>query len=612
MSAATTLGVTLRYAAQSEVKSDPRSARVELALDGGRGTVGLRGKVRDPALLRDALMTTIAILRSDLRYKGRDRTAYLAYLMKKGKKATAATWEAQKAFLEQAFSDEKKEKRVLDPVWTVDPDGASLEVFSQDESSYARLSLSKELFLERQAAHGTSFVDLSPSFSENLDRMRSYAPTEFEAGVNLTHKSNGEERAVDVPMPWLRGFLQVQSAATLPAATAVLAPIDLYNLLFALRTHKAKKSPRALRFELVPGAPPRMIVEPWELLLECHAGPYQGRSPRVVRTFGRQRLMALARLLPYVKSARVQMVGAGLPVFWVLDLGLATLTLALTGWTESGWAAAGSFDALMPSAGSEPLAEKVVQALGNKGPLSWELLQKEVDATPSALRSAVQLASLRGRVLYDLAGQQFRPRDLFAQGVDDKLIRYGSEAEARAHRLLGDGAPGEGDVKITKVHDIHGEGVEVHGEVVDKQAQRTIGVRFTIDLEGRIKDAWDNSPQYRRSGMREGPSPYMIAVRLAFARRRAEEEALRQTPEGRATIRAETRTYVRRALDGKEQVFRLSLDGKTVQVRWGERNATPRQQRLWFDTDREAREAYFARVEELTGEGYIDADVGVA
>jgi len=91
----------------------------------------------------------------------------------------------------------------------------------------------------------------------------------------------------------------------------------------------------------------------------------------------------------------------------------------------------------------------------------------------------------------------------------------------------------------------------------------------------------------------------MIALRLAYARRKAEEEALRQSPEGRKLIRAETRTLVRRDALGKETVYRVTLDDKVVRVAWGARagvnDAPARQQKLWFDTDREAREAYFAR-----------------
>ena len=98
----------------------------------------------------------------------------------------------------------------------------------------------------------------------------------------------------------------------------------------------------------------------------------------------------------------------------------------------------------------------------------------------------------------------------------------------------------------------------------------------------------------------------MTLPALTYARQRAKEEALRLTPEGRKTIRAETRTYVRRDAEGKETVFRVSLDDKLVFVRWGDRHAEPRQQRLWYDTDRDARSAYFARLDALSARPLLD------
>ncbi|WNZ62413.1 hypothetical protein QEG98_00710 [Myxococcus sp. MxC21-1] len=88
----------------------------------------------------------------------------------------------------------------------------------------------------------------------------------------------------------------------------------------------------------------------------------------MVRTFGRQRLAALARLLPHAKSVRVQLMGPGLPVFWVIDMGAATLTLGLTGWTESGWSSAAAFDVLMPRAVPDGLAEQLRNRLRTEGP----------------------------------------------------------------------------------------------------------------------------------------------------------------------------------------------------------------------------------------------------
>ena len=83
------------------------------------------------------------------------------------------------------------------------------------------------------------------------------------------------------------------------------------------------------------------------------------------------------------------------------------------------------------------------------------------------------------------------------------------------------------------------------------------------------------------------------------------------TPEGRALIRAETRTYVRRE-GTQEVVYRVSLDSKLVRVLWGPRNQEARQQRTWFDSDSQARDAYFARLDGLTADGFIDADSQLA
>ncbi|AKT40467.1 SWIM zinc finger family protein [Chondromyces crocatus] len=626
--------VQLRYSARSEVNADALTSNVRLALDGGRGVVGVRGRVRDAALFRDTLMAAAAILQSDLRYKGKDRTAYLAYLMKQGKKATAAIWEAQKAFLDKSLDEDEKTTSALDPVLTVHPDEISLEVFSRDESAYARVAFASDLFEGREAAHGTTFADLSPDLIAQMDRLRAYGAVDLDAGVNVAGRGPAEDRSTSVPYSWLRGFLQVQSAATLPAVTCELSPVDLYNALYTLRTRKAKTSPRGLRFELVPGRAPRMIVEPWEIVLEGHGEVFRG-APRVVRTFGRQRLLTLARVLPHAKRVRVQLRGPGLPVFWIIDLGKATLTAAMTGWTESSWASVASFDALMPhSASSEAerdaLASRLTGVLRERGPSGLAELAEAAGVKVDAVRAAMQLACLRGRALFDVAREVYRPRELFSDAIDEQRIRYGSPREARAHRLLGTKeAPGAGEVTLTKVHDVAGEGVEIHGQVTDLEARRAFTPHFTMDVEGRVSDAACTCPTFRRSGLREGPCEHMIALRLAYARKRVEEDALRQTEEGRQLIRAETRTYVRRDESGAETVFRVSLDDKVVYVQWGARSAAGwsgamgaapveprasvvRHQRIWFDTDREAREAYFRRLEDLASEGFVDADVASA
>ena len=601
--------LALHYAAPSEVIASPTAARVSLSLEGGR-TVGLTGRITDAELFRDAFLTVVAVRESDLRYKGRDRAAYLAFLMKKGKKATKAIWEAQKSFLDSAFADETPRQRGLDPIVTVDPDEVSIEVFSRDESAYARLAFDNALFDGRTAAHGTSLADLSPALVEQVERIRTYQPLDFEAETKpKTPRGAKVSRDIDLPDEWLRGFMQVQSAATLPGTVLELAPVDVYNMLFTLRTRRAKKAPRALRFELVPGMKPRVVMEPWEIALEAHGAEYAGPHPRIVRLYGRQRLLALSRALPHLKKVRVHLLGAGLPSFWVLDMGRARMTVALTSWAESKWGSAASFDQLMPRADDVPAVDAIVAALVESGPLALPDLAAKVGSSQVDARAALQRACLRGQVLFDRDRDVFRPRAILEKPVEETAIRFGSPREAIAHRLLEAGDA----VKITKLHLVAGEGTEISGDVEDKQARRSFSPRFMADQEGQVKDAWCNCPTFQRSGMREGPCEHMIALFVFQKRSAAEAERLRFTPEGRKLIRAETRTLVRRDAAGKQTRYRLTLDDRAMRVETsagpsGQPLGEPRFQRLWFDTDAQARDAYFARLDRLAVEGFIDTD----
>ena len=112
MTTAAARTVALRYTRTSEVAFDGSRSDVRLALDAARATASnvappsISGRVKDPALLRDALATLLAVRESDLRYQGKDRSAYFAYLLAKGKRANAGVWEAQKAFIDRELAGE--------------------------------------------------------------------------------------------------------------------------------------------------------------------------------------------------------------------------------------------------------------------------------------------------------------------------------------------------------------------------------------------------------------------------------------------------------------------------------------------------------------------------
>ena len=83
-----------------------------------------------------------------------------------------------------------------------------------------------------------------------------------------------------MPLRWLRAFGQMQAASLLAADRFELAPIDLYNVLLTLRMQKAKTAPRGLRYELVPGEPPRLVLEPWDLVVRGTGGAVSRQRSR--------------------------------------------------------------------------------------------------------------------------------------------------------------------------------------------------------------------------------------------------------------------------------------------------------------------------------------------
>ena len=570
---------------------------IALAIDRER-PLAATGRPHRPGVFRDALLAIGDVIASDLRYKARDRADYLAYLLSKGKGVSKAVWDAQKEYLALKYSEAARTEEPLDPILSIAPDAVRLEVMSRDESTYAQLALYRpDAFAELAAGEGTTYLDVTPELLRGVGRIRTYRPTTLELTAG-----DGGARERRVPLRWLRAFGQMQAASLLPATRFDLAPVDLYNVLLTLRLRKAKKPPRALRYELVPDQAPRLVIEPWDVVLPGTGGVYKGDRPRVVRTWGRNRLAVLARVLPHARSVRVHLAGPGLPAFYVVDLGDAALTIGLSGWTDSGWAGVATFD-LLAAGESGPALDRVKAVLA-RTPTSLDDLVTGTGESRAAVRTAVlgELGQLRAG--HDLARGVIFARPLVAQGVPAEALRYRDAREEQAHRLLAE----PGQVELIKVHDLGADGTQIEGQVSDKKAHRSFHPSFTLDREGRTAAAQCTCPAFRRAGLREGPCEHMIAVRVLYARELARLEEARDTAEGRALIRAETRTLLRRTERGADLV-RLSLDGRQVVTRFG-RTEPMRMQRLFFPSADDAREAYFARLEELGGKGYLDGGAG--
>ncbi len=602
--------VPVAYEDASRLITTGDAAQLALFANAHRDPVRLDGVLKDPLLFREAMAVLYAIVGSDYRYVPRDRTAYLAYLRMRRESAGLSLRQSQQAFFEWVLRNDPLAFVLLDPVVTVHPDQVFFEVFSKDEGAYAKLGLDLgALELAYQPTCGTTNIDFSPALFAGIEQMRSYRRTRLSIGKEAVQLATTAapavlEKQVKVPDSWLRGFLQVQSAAALPRDVFRLAPVDFYNVLRHLRMHGDRKGRRrGLRVELVPGEAPRLVLEPWETVVHSTAGPFKGRAARVVRLWGRRRLMLLRRLLPFVNVVEGHLLGSGLPSFWVLRAGPLTLTLGMTGFTAANWSQAVSFDLLLPrKTQSGEALESVLRYLATVWVADARHLSRTTGLKGAALVEALQAGCQQGKLMYDLASDVYRLRALTEAPLDQDRLQYRNQRERQAHDLLAR----RGAVEIVSENRIAGTGLELTGKVAVSEDRREYRPVMLLNDEGQVSKAECTCTLFRKQGLKAGPCTHLVALRLAYA----EQEARRAKEDGpQKGVTVETRTYSRRDAEG-EEVVQVTLDRTRVKVRWGRGGQPLRLVVLRFNSADAARAAYFARVGACEAQGFLDATAG--
>ena len=594
----------LAYAGASRVHTGGDTAQVEMFANLARPPVRFEATIKNPLRFREALSALYGVIGSDYRYAPKDRTQYLAYLRLKRDAAPLGVWHTQQAYFAWVLRNDPTALTILDPVVSVHPDQITFEVFGKDESTYAALAFSREAFTDVGAgAHGTTNIDFSDALYASVQQVRGYRATSFAIGhdgVKPTPDGRKEvlEKKVQVPDSWLRGFLQVQSAATLPFDHVQLAPMDLYNVLRHLRMNGDRKGKkRGLRFELVPAQQPRIVAEPWETVFTATGDVFRGKAARLVRVWGRRRLMTMKRLLPFVQSVDVYLLGSGLPSFWVFRCGDITLTLGLTGFTSANWSSALGFDLLLPrkTQDGEP-TRKVVEYLADQWKADTKELAAQTGVKGSALLEALQVGCQNGELMYDIANNVYRHRPLTEQPLDLARLQFRNAREKVAHDLL----TRRGGVRITGENRIAGVGLELTGTVSVVEEKRDYRPQMVLADEGQVRKVACTCATFRKQGIKGGPCVHLIALRLAFAEKEAKKS------KGDDAVKFETRAFAKR--DGEvESVVQISLERDRMKYRWGQSGQTMRLQTLRFNSETDARRAYFAKLADLDAKGYLDA-----
>ncbi|HEY9261862.1 SWIM zinc finger family protein [Chitinophaga sp.] len=543
-----------RYSGNSQVYSNATSAGISFAPDTRRDPTFFVGKLHKKIAFREAISALHDVVVSDLRFKPKDKTAYkewaaqqesiwLAEFMNQYDAAAADQriaalrtelqgiaqekdrvmgpfYKARKQYFDFLYQKDRDAWFVLDPVISVHPDELFFECFSQDESTYGKLSASYNVFKEvNEFECGTTNIDYSAALYNEFQKIRDYKETDFKIDpggfqVQTSQEELYHEVKIDLPDSWVRGFLQVSSAMTLPAASFDLHPMDVYNFCSWLRRFKEKKGPRSIRFILEPGKPVRAVFEPWNHEIVCARSLYTGPQRREIRIWGRRRMLILERLIPIARKFTVHLTGNGLPSFYVADLGDMQFTLGLSGWTANDWSRAGQFDLMAPRAAVDDAAKlKVFADLKTR----W-MAKPETIATATGLDKATVLGALgiytqAGKVIFDLHTGFYRLRELSREPLPLEELRFSNPQEAAANRFIK-----EGKVTVTET-DIPGVGLQLKGNV--PASHRVYHPVITIDADERLSEAHCDCNFYASNKLYKGPCEHMLALRIAHSESKA-------------------------------------------------------------------------------------------
>lgn len=538
------------YNGSSNVSGTGDRTQMSFAPDLTREPTFFRGELRQNIAFREAMSALHDVVVSDLRFKPKDKTAYkewaaqhnqldwdlintqrrevaermrelqteLTGLHQRRNERMSTYYKAVRQYFDYLYQRDKDAWFVLDPVITIHPDEVFFECFSQDESSYGRLGASYDVFQNiNELACGTTNIDYSSALYDEFQKIRTYKTTHFEVDpsgfeVQTSQAASYKEVKIDLPDSWVRGFLQVSSAMSLPAIRFDLHPMDVYNLCFVLRRRKEKKGPRSLRYCLTPGEPIRVIFDPWGLEIVCDRSFYMGNKPEEVRVWGRRRLLILERLIPVARKFTVHLLGTGLPSFYVADLNDLTFTLGLSGWTANDWAKAGNFDLLAPRMTVDDWTkQQVFNALKETWVESPDALAQRLKLDRGVVLGALSAYTQAGRAIYDLNKQVYRVRELSRDLLPMAQLRFANEREEKATRFLD-----QNKVQLSSSVMDSDNTLRLKGNVQGNS--KTYEPTVAIDRDERIVHAECTCNWHQQNKLFKGPCEHILALRMCHAR----------------------------------------------------------------------------------------------
>lgn len=473
--------VELAYNTRTSLVNDINSSALDFAVNTRRLPVSFQGAVKEPLLMRQLMVAMHEVILGDYRWN---------------------------------FSG-----RLLDPVITVHPDELFFEAFSNDSSSYVRLSAKTDAFeADYEPTYGTTNIDFTFALRAALLNMRSSRRTSFTVGAGgfavqtsqaIRNAAHFEEK-VDLPDTWVKGFLQVQSALAIKPYTFNVHPEDLLTLIRYFMETRNRRPPHGLRYEFTPDQPIQAILEPWQQAFTLRDTHYTG-YPRVVRVWGRQRLQSLLGVLPYADKVTIGILGRGLPHFYICHCGNYKFTLVLSGWVRNDWSSSSALDLLLSqnTVSNETIAT-VYNVLNQQFALKAEEIVAHTLLSAEEVQTALSQLCRAGRAMYDPTTRRFRSRELFAEALDFDTFLAPDPRIQTAKDLMAKGA-----VQIQSVEPSSVRQNETRILASVTQNNKVYETLVAVDRERQIRFAQCTCDFFQTHILNQGPCEHILATRFA-------------------------------------------------------------------------------------------------
>ncbi len=537
-----------KYGGTSAVKNGVSTTDVSFSPDVLREPTFFVGTLSKKIPFREAISALHHVVVADFNFQPKDNSAYLAWLKsqeeiwlaeasselsklqteihairsqleglrKEREIITQPYYKAQKKYFKYLYTRDYAAWLVLDPVITVHPDQVFFECFSKDESVYGKLSCGYDVFNNiNEFKCGTTNIDYSKKLYEEFQKIRTYKETDFKIDpkgfdVKTTGEDSYKEVKIDLPDSWVRGFLQVSTAMTSNKVSFELQAIDIANFISVLKRNKERKSPRSIKYILKPGAPIVAVFEPWNIEVVCKQSIYKGDKEEEIRVWGRRRILLLERLLPITDKFTVHLLGTGMPSFYTAHLTSEMyFTLGLSGWTANDWTQSSQLDLLSPRG---QVAATTMQTIYLELRSNWfaneTTIADKLNLDVAVVNKSLETFTQAGKVIYDLKNKVYRVRELKRDGIDIESLRFSSETDKEAFKLMEQGAVT--NLKVTEQQDK----IAITGLV-----SNNYNTFVSIDKDLKIIEGKCTCNDYYMNKMTKGPCQHILATRITFDRK---------------------------------------------------------------------------------------------